>query len=75
LEVSEWAEAGGWRQVAWVVGSRPPTRNNCLEEVGGWRQVAAGVVWRWWDVAIFCGTDRFDRFGTRPQNQRYKRFG
>ena len=24
--------------------------------------------------AIFCGKDRFDRFGTWPSNQRYKRF-
>ena len=25
--------------------------------------------------AICCGKDRFDRFGTWPSNQRYKRFG
>ena len=29
----------------------------------------------WRCFAIFCGKDRFDRFGTWPSNQRYMRFG
>ena len=35
-----------------------------------WGGAAGGVC-----LAIFCGKDRFDRFGTWPSNQRYNRFG